>query len=57
MPLESARPLTERELYEMKCKAASYYEKNKVPEKLEEILNSMFHEKPEDVYGRLVYLF
>ena len=39
---------------ELKRRAAEYYAKNKVAEKLEEILNDMFLEDPKDVNGRLV---
>lgn len=58
MPVEDEHhDLSERELYDLKQEAARYYAKNKVPQKLEEILNSMFYEKPEDVYGRLSKYF
>ena len=43
-----------RELYELKEKAAKYYAENGVPQKMEEILNGMFYENPDDVYGHLV---
>ena len=43
-----------RELYELKEKAAKYYAENGVPQKMEEILNSMFYDNPSDVYGHLV---
>ena len=43
-----------RELYLLKQKAVKYYEENGVPVKMEEILNSMFHDDPPDVYGHLV---
>lgn len=39
---------------ELKKKAAEYYANNKVPERLEEILNDMFYEDPKDINGRLV---
>ena len=39
---------------ELKKKAVEYYANNKVPEKLEEILNEMFYENPKDINGRLV---
>nr|XP_039263494.1 enolase 4-like [Styela clava] len=58
MPVDDeAHTMSEREFYELKQEAAKYYTKNKVPEKLEEILNSMFYEKPDDVYGRLSKYF
>ena len=43
-----------RELYELKQQAIRYYEDNGVPQKMEEILNSMFYENPDDVYGHMV---
>ena len=49
-----------REKWELKEKAIKYYQENGVPAKMEEVLNSMFYEDPEDVYGHLVsnfYLF
>lgn len=46
-----------RELYELKEKAAKYYAENGVPQKMEEILNSMFYDSPSDVYGHLVSIF
>ena len=38
----------------MKDKAIIYYQENKVPIRMEAILNSMFFDKPKDVYGHLV---
>lgn len=46
-----------RELYELKEKAAKYYAENGVPQKMEEILNSMFYDSPSDVYGHLANYF
>lgn len=46
-----------RELYEMKERALRFYTDNGVPKKMEEILNSMFHDNPADVYGHLVSYF
>ena len=46
-----------RELYELKEKAAKYYAENGVPQKMEDILNSMFYDNPSDVYGHLVSSF
>ena len=43
-----------RELYELKEQAARYYAENGVPEKMEDILNSMFYDNPKDVYGHVV---
>lgn len=43
-----------KEKYELKEKAIAYYQENGVPQKMEEILNSMFLDNPEDVYGHLV---
>lgn len=43
-----------REFFELKQRAVQFYKENKVPEKLEDILNAMVYEQPPDVYGRLV---
>ena len=43
-----------REFYDTKQRAVKFYKENGIPERLEEILNSMFYENPPDVYGRLV---
>lgn len=39
---------------EMKRQAVAYYSENKVPEHVEKLLNDMFKEKPEDIYGYMV---
>ncbi len=44
-------------LYELKQQAIEYYAQNGVPQKMEEILNSMFYDKPNDVFGHMVSLF
>ncbi len=41
-------------LYELKQQAIEYYAQNGVPQKMEEILNSMFYDKPNDVFGHMV---
>lgn len=46
-----------RELYELKERAAKYYAENGVPQKMEEILNSMFYDNPPDVFGHLVCIY
>ncbi|MGH0149330.1 UNVERIFIED_CONTAM: hypothetical protein FKN15_019545 [Acipenser sinensis] len=45
------------EFYELKQRAAEYYRTNGVPEKIEDVLNSMFYKKPDDVYGYLANCF
>ena len=40
--------------YELKQKAVQYYQENGVPKKMEEILNQMFFDNPDDVFGHLV---
>uniref|UniRef100_H2YM26 Enolase N-terminal domain-containing protein n=1 Tax=Ciona savignyi TaxID=51511 RepID=H2YM26_CIOSA len=42
---------------ELRQKAANYYAENEVAPKLEDILNKMFFEKPNDIYGRLAEFF
>ena len=44
-------------LYELKQQAIEYYAQNGVPQKMEEILNSMFYDKPNDVFGHMVSEF
>ncbi|CAH1784880.1 unnamed protein product [Owenia fusiformis] len=55
-----ARPSNSREakeLYELKQRAVEYYSENGVPKKMEELLNSMFYDDPEDVYGHVANYF
>lgn len=42
------------EKYQLKQKALKYYQENKVPQKMEHVLNLMFYEDPVDVFGYLV---
>ena len=46
-----------KDLYDLKKKAEEYYRNNGVPQKMEDILNSMFIEQPDDVYGHVVRIF
>ena len=46
--------MSSREMYAMKQKAMGYYQENGIPQKMEEILNSMFYDQPNDVHGHLV---
>ena len=43
-----------KEMYELKQRAKAFYAENGVPQKMEDILNSMFYDNPDDVYGHLV---
>lgn len=52
--MASASTREAREKYELKQKAVKYYDQNGVSKKMEEILNSMFYDNPDDVYGHLV---
>lgn len=52
--MESIKMAAARELQELKQKAQTYYKNNGVPQKMEEVLNSMFFDNPNDVYGHLV---
>ncbi|XP_041369209.1 enolase 4-like isoform X2 [Gigantopelta aegis] len=47
----------DRELYDLKMKAEEYYRNNGVPEKMEDVLNSMFMDQPPDVYGHVANFF
>ena len=52
---EQAHAVTDPQvLYELKQQAIEYYKDNGVPQKMEAILNSMFYDKPADVFGHLV---
>ncbi|KAK1793065.1 hypothetical protein P4O66_011471, partial [Electrophorus voltai] len=44
----------DQEFYILKNKAAEYYRANGIPQKIEEVLNEMFYEKPDDIYGYLL---
>lgn len=39
---------------EMKQRAVRYYKNNQVSEKLETLLNTMFVDDPQDIYGYMV---
>ncbi|XP_071249230.1 enolase 4 isoform X2 [Salvelinus alpinus] len=47
----------EQEFYDLKIKAAEYYRANGVPQKMEGVLNDMFFDKPDDIYGYLANYF
>ncbi|XP_061084714.1 enolase 4 isoform X3 [Conger conger] len=47
----------DREFYDLKNRAVEYYRANGVPQKMEVVLNEMFFEKPDDVYGYLANYF
>lgn len=51
-PTEAA--IRQHNLHELKKKAVLYYQANGVPEKIEEVLNGMFYDDPQDVFGYLV---
>ena len=51
---KSVTPNEAHGLHELKKKAQCYYQENGVPQKIEEVLNSMFYDDPKDVYGHLV---
>ena len=38
----------------MKRQAVQYYNENQVPKELESLLNAMFFERPQDLYGYMV---
>jgi len=42
------------ERFEMKQRAVRYYNENKVPKQLENLLNTMFLQQPRDVFGYMV---
>ncbi|XP_072095910.1 enolase 4 isoform X2 [Mobula birostris] len=46
-----------REFHHLKQRAAEYYRSNAVPQRMQQVLNTMFYEKPDDVYGHLANYF
>ncbi|XP_052002024.1 enolase 4 isoform X2 [Xyrauchen texanus] len=47
----------DKEFYDLKNKAAEYYRSNGVPQRIEDALNEMFFQKPDDIYGYLANYF
>ena len=43
-----------KDFRELKEKTIEYYKQNGVPKKMEEILNAMIFEDPDDVFGYIV---
>ena len=39
---------------ELKRQAVAYFNENRVPEHVEALLNDMFKEKPQDIFGYMV---
>jgi hypothetical protein len=39
---------------ETKRQAVAYFKENQVPEHVEELLNKMFKEQPDDIFGYMV---
>ena len=42
---------------EEKREAVAFFNKNEVPKQIEDLLNKMFKEKPNDVFGYMVRIF
>ncbi|XP_067858245.1 enolase 4 [Heptranchias perlo] len=57
LPNNSRIPKEAREFYQLKQRAAEYYRSNAVPQRMQEVLNTMFYEQPDDVYGHLANYF
>ncbi|XP_078269574.1 enolase 4 isoform X2 [Rhinoraja longicauda] len=49
--------LEARDFYQLKQRAAEYYRSNAVPQRMQQVLNTMFYEKPDDMYGHLSVCF
>lgn len=49
--------LEPRDFYQLKQRAAEYYRSNAVPQRMQQVLNTMFYEKPDDMYGHLANYF
>uniref|UniRef100_A0A672S4Y0 Enolase 4 n=1 Tax=Sinocyclocheilus grahami TaxID=75366 RepID=A0A672S4Y0_SINGR len=47
----------DQEFYDLKNKAAEYYRSTGVPQKIENVLNEVFWQTPDDIYGYLVNYF
>ncbi|XP_041921406.1 enolase 4 isoform X1 [Alosa sapidissima] len=47
----------DQEFYDLRQRAAEYYRANSVPQNIEGVLNQMFLEKPDDIYGYLANYF
>ncbi|XP_078080455.1 enolase 4-like [Mustelus asterias] len=46
-----------RDFCQLKQRAAEYYRSNSVPQRMQDVLNTMFYDKPDDVYGHLANYF
>ncbi|XP_015269488.1 PREDICTED: LOW QUALITY PROTEIN: enolase-like protein ENO4 [Gekko japonicus] len=62
MDLRQSHPESEPQrqrctLTDLKHQAAEYYRSNEVPQRLEEVLNTMFYLRPPDFYGHLANYF
>lgn len=44
-------------ILEEKREAVAFFNKNEVPKQIEDLLNQMFKEKPNDVFGYMVRIF
>lgn len=44
----------DQEFYELKNKAAEFYRESGMQHKIEDVLNNMFFDQPDDIYGYLV---
>ncbi|XP_062375760.1 enolase 4 [Sardina pilchardus] len=47
----------DQDFYDLRQRAAEYYRANSVPQNIEGVLNQMFLEKPDDIYGYLANYF
>uniref|UniRef100_A0A670XZT8 Enolase 4 n=1 Tax=Pseudonaja textilis TaxID=8673 RepID=A0A670XZT8_PSETE len=52
-----SEPVRRFSIMDLKHQAAEYYRSNEVPQRLEEVLNTMFYQRPGDLYGYLVNFF
>ncbi|XP_048406968.1 enolase 4 isoform X3 [Stegostoma tigrinum] len=56
-PTNGRSPEEARDFYQLKQRAAEYYRSNLVPQRMQQVLNSMFYDNPDDVYGHLANYF
>ncbi|XP_067909078.1 enolase 4 isoform X2 [Heterodontus francisci] len=57
LAINGRSPKEAHDLYQLKQRAAEYYRSNAVPLRMQEVLNTMFYDKPDDVYGHLANYF
>ncbi|CAD5118979.1 DgyrCDS7642 [Dimorphilus gyrociliatus] len=57
LPEIQYRKATSAEMYALKKQAVQYYKENGVPLKMENVMNEMFYDRPDDVFGHIANYF